>query len=97
MNIDNELAEIGRLMISASLIISIRKEMDNVLKNGFVVTDGSHCAHNRGCEVVVRCAQDKMSEVTRRIRAKFPDLSTKKIADGVMGIRTARRGGLLNG
>lgn len=94
MNIDKELAEIGRLMMSASVIIGIRKEVDAVLKEGFVVTDGNHCRNSNGCEVVVRCAQDRILDVTRRIRAKFPDMETEKIAEGVLGIRTARRGSI---
>ena len=92
MNIDKELSEIGRLMISASLIIGVRQEVNRVLKNGFIVTDGSHCLNSNGCEVVVRCAQDKMEEITRRVRAKFPMIETERLADGILGIRTARRG-----
>lgn len=97
MNIDRELAEIGNLMKSASLIIGIRQEVDKVLREGFVVTDGKHCLNSNDCEVVVRCAREKMPEVTRRIRAKFPDVAVEDLAEGVLGIKTARRGGLLNG
>ena len=92
MDIDRELREIGSLMASAGLLMSVREEVSKVMREGFVVTDGEHCSAGQGYNVVVKCGSEKSYEVARRIRANIRNVNVKKIADGVLGIRTARRG-----
>ena len=89
-----EIREIGKLITSATLIMSVRNEVSKVVKEGFVVTDGSHHPSAAEYEVVVRCGNDSSAEVARRIRAEITDVNVDKISDGVLGIRTARRGKL---
>ena len=84
-----ELKEIGRLISSAELIMAVRREVSKVLKDGFVVTDGKHHPSASEYQVVVRCRNGQ--EVGRRIRANIPNIDVNRIAENVLGIRTARR------
>lgn len=92
MSLGMEIREIGKLITSATLIMSVRNEVSKVIKEGFVVTDGCHHPSASGYEVVVRCGNDKSIEVARRIRAGITNINVDKISEGVLGIRTARRG-----
>lgn len=89
----DEIREIGRLISSAALIMSVRREVAKVMKEGFVVTDGKHHPSAAGYEIVVRCG-GKDEEVTRRLRAGNMSIEVDRIAEGVLGVRTARRGNL---
>lgn len=89
-DISSEIREIGKLITSAVLISAVRNEVSKVLKEGFVVTDGKHQPSASGYEVIVRSAST--DEVARRIRANIRDVNVEKIAEGVLGINTARRG-----
>ena len=91
MDIDRELREIGSLMASAGLLMSVREEVSKVMREGFIVTDGGHCSDGQGYNVVVRCGDDKSGEVARRIRANVKNVNVEKIADGVIGVRASRR------
>ena len=97
MDIQKEIREIGNLMASAGLLMSVREEVSKVIRDGFVVTDGGHCADGSGYNVVVKCDRDNSSKVARRIRAHISDVKVDKIADGVLGVRSARRGRNLDG
>lgn len=97
MDIERELREIGSLMASAGLLMSVREEVSKVMREGFIVTDGGHSASGQGYNVVVKCGDAKSSEVARRIRAHVKGVNVEKIAEGVLGIRTARRGRGRNG
>jgi len=91
-DVSRELDEIGKLIVSAALIMSVRKEVGKVMRDGFIVTDSKHQPGASGYEVVVRCGEDNRDEVARRIRGSVPDVKVEKIAEGVLGVRTARRG-----
>ena len=91
MDLGQEIDEIGRLMMSASLLVEIRREVATVMRDGFIVSDGMHHPLGVGYDVVVRCGSEDRPDVFRRIRGKMPDVQVEKIADGVLGIRTSRR------
>ena len=91
MDLGQEIDEIGRLMMSASLLVEIRREVASVMRNGFIVSDGMHHPLGEGYDVVVRCGSEDRPDVFRRIRGKMPEVQIEKIADGVLGIRSARR------
>ncbi len=86
----NEIREIGRLISSAALIMAVRKEVSKVMKEGFVVTDGKHHPTASSYEVVIRCGGNG-DEITRRLKADM-NIEVDKIAEGVLGIKTSRRG-----
>lgn len=88
--ISKEMREISKLISSASLIMAVRAEVQSVLKDGAVVTDGRHCAASE-YDVVVRCPSH-CAVIARRIRGSIPDVNVVKIADNVLGIKSARRG-----
>ena len=91
MDVSREIAEIGNLISSAALIMAVRKEVSRCVESGFVVTDGRHRDGGSKYEVIVRVSGDHR-EVSRRIRSSLPNVNVERIADGVIGIRTARRG-----
>ena len=91
MDYNKELEEIGELILSASLLQSIRKEVAMVMREGFIVTDGTHHPLGIGYDVVVKCGVHDRPDVTRRIRGKIADIRVEKIAEGVLGIKRARR------
>lgn len=91
MDYGREIEEIGQLLVSAALIQEIRREVAAVMRDGFVVTDGKHHPDGAGYDVVVKCGNDDRPDVFRRIRGSIPDVHVEKIADGVLGIRNARR------
>jgi hypothetical protein len=91
MDFGQEIDEIGRLMMSASLLVEIRREVAAVMRDGFIVSDGMHHPLGEGYDVVVRCGSEDRPDVFRRIRGKIQDVQVEKIADGVLGIRTSRR------
>jgi hypothetical protein len=84
----SEIREIGRLISSAALIMAVRKEVSKVMKEGFVVTDGKHLASDY--EVVVKCGTNT-DEIARRLKSGNIKVEIDKIAEGVLGIKTARR------
>jgi hypothetical protein len=90
MDIGKEIREIGDLLVSAALMQEIRTQVAHVMREGFVVTDGCHHPLGLDYDVVVRCGSDR-PDVVRRIRSTMPDMQIEKIAEGVLGIRTARR------
>lgn len=89
-----ELREIGRMISAADEIMAVRREVANVMKEGFVVTDGKHHVAGRGYNIVVSCGEGSQTDVTRRLRSSFPEDKIEQIAKGVLGIKTARRGKL---
>jgi hypothetical protein len=94
--ISREIREIGRLIDSTRLLMAVRNEVARVLHEGFVVTDGCHCAGGSGYDVVVECGKHS-SKVARRIRANISNVNVDHIATGILGIKTARRGRNCNG
>lgn len=86
-----EIREIGRLISSSALIVSVRNEVAKVMKEGFVVTDGRHHPSASNYDVVVRCGNNG-DEVTRRLKTGSMNIEVEKIAEGILGIKTARRG-----
>lgn len=92
MNLGTEIREIGKLIQSATLIMAVRKEVSAVMKDGFVVTDGRHHPTASDYEIIVRCGDASTTEVARRVRANIHNVNVDKIAKGVLGIKTARRG-----
>jgi hypothetical protein len=91
MDFGREVEEIGNLMMSAALIQEIRREVATVMRDGFIVSDGIHHPLGGGYDVVVRCGSEDRLDVFRRIRGKIQDVQVEKIADGVLGIKSARR------
>ena len=91
MDITGEIKEIGQLIVSTALLHEIREQVSSVMKQGFVVTDGSHHPLGSGYDVVVKCGSDNHSNVSRRIRGTVKNVQVDRIADGVLGIKTARR------
>ena len=91
-DITSELREIGRIISSASLLLAVRKEVADVMKRGFVVTDGKHQPGALGYDVVVKCGEENTPEVSRRIRSGVPDIRIEELTEGVLGIKSARRG-----
>lgn len=91
MNYGQEIKEIGQIIMSATLMQEIRKQVASVMREGFIVTDGIHHPLGAGYDVVVKCGAEDRPDVLRRIRGSIPDVHVEKIADGVMGIRNARR------
>ena len=91
MNVSKEISEIGRLLVSATILQEIRREVAAVMHDGFVVTDGSHHSMGAGYDVVVRCGSQDRPDVFRRICGKMPDARVEKIAEGVLGIKASRR------
>lgn len=89
MDLEKEIAEIGRLIGDAGLIMAVRREVAKARKDGFVVTDGRHHEGASDYDVVVRCSGE--DDMARRIRSEVPDIEVEKIADGVIGVRGARR------
>lgn len=92
MDIFRELNEIGRLMEDANRLNAVRKTVAKAKQAGVIVTDGSHHPGAEKYEVVVRCAGDE-ELIARRIRSEMPDVDVTRIANNVLGISTARRGG----
>lgn len=84
MNVSREIAEIGKLLQAAKLLLAVRKETAAVLKSGFVVSAGE------GHDVEVRCGS--CDEVGRRIKANVPDVDVERLADNVLGVSMSRRG-----
>ena len=91
-DIGTEIAEIGRLINSASFLMAIRREVNAVRSGSFVVTDGKHLGGTKKCyEVVVKCSGDT-GGITRRINRNIPGVRIEKIAEHIIGIRDTRRG-----
>lgn len=91
MDYRSEILEIGNLIMSAAMMQEIRKAVASVMKDGFVVTDGSHHPLGDGYDVVVKCGSEDRPDVCRRIRGDMKNVEVEKIADGVLGVRQARR------
>jgi len=91
IDVSREIAEIGRLISSAAMIMAVRKEVLKCAESGFVVTDGRHHDGASAYDVVVEMKADN-GEVSRRIRSSIPEVDVDRIADGVLGIRHSRRG-----
>jgi len=87
-----ELQEIGKLIDSANLITAIRKEVAKVKKEGVIVTDG---VHQGGVEwdAVVKMKGGDCDKIARRLRSEMTNVEVESIANNVLGVRTARRGG----
>jgi len=87
-DVSKEIVAIGRMIDRAKFLMAVRQEVSNVMRDGFVVTDGEH--GNSGYSVVVRCGGDG-EMVSRRIKASMPDVDVDHIAEGVIGVRKYRR------
>ena len=88
-DLGQELQEIGSLITSTMFLTAIRKEVSAVRKDGFIVTDGKRAGASK-YDVVVRSLTGS-EEIARRIRANVPDVNVERLAEGVLGIREARR------
>lgn len=93
VDLNMEIAEIGRLINSAAFLMAVRKEVSAIKSGSFVVTDGKHQDGAGSYEVVVRCSGDT-SDVARRIRKNITGVRVEEIADNVLGITHARRGSI---
>jgi hypothetical protein len=90
MDIFSELQDIGRMLDSASVLSTVRKEVGKVMREGFIVTDGIHQSGGDGYDVIVRCGSED-SKVSRRLRSSMPKFDIVKISDGVLGLKRSRR------
>jgi len=90
MDIFSELEDIGRMLTSASMLAMVRQEVGKIKRDGFVVTDGSHQDGCEDYEVIVRCGSDD-EMVSRRLREAMPNAEISRIADGIIGLKEARR------
>jgi hypothetical protein len=89
--IEADIRAIGGIIQSARMLLAVREEVSKV-RESFSVTDGRHHQGAERYDVVVKCAVESQIEVARRIRSGVEDVRVDKIADGVLGVRTARRG-----
>ena len=85
----SELEDIGRMLRSASFLETVRSEVRQAMEEGYVVTDGAH-ERSTNFEVVVRCGGSE-DVVSRRLKARIPDIDVTSIAEGVLGLRQGRR------
>ena len=85
----SELEDIGRMLRSASFLETVRGEVREAMKNGYVVTDGVH-ERSSNFEVVVRCGESE-ELVVRRLKDRIPDIDVTAITAGVIGLRQGRR------
>lgn len=92
IDVASELADIGNMLASASLLATVRKEVASVMREGAVVLNASEYGDG-DYKVVVKCGSQE-DGVARRIKASMPNMDVDRIATGVLGIRTARRGKL---
>jgi len=88
---EDDLNEIGQLIMSAAIIQEVRQAVASVMKNGFIVTDGKHHPDGDEYDAIVRCGEKDGKNILRRIRGKIPNTDIKKISDGVLGIKMSRR------
>jgi hypothetical protein len=86
VDVFSELEDIGRMLASASVLSMVRQEVAEIMKEGFVVTDGLHQDGGEGYDVVVRCGSDG-DRVARRLRSSMPELKVKRISDGIVGLK----------
>lgn len=86
-----DIRAIGGIIESARMMMAVREEVSKV-RESFSVTDGRHQQGGEGYDVVVRCAAEFHAEVARRISSGVDDVKVERIAEGVIGVRTARRG-----
>jgi hypothetical protein len=90
LDIFSELEDIGKMLTSASMLMTVRQEVANIKREGMVVTDG---LHQDGCDdfdVIVRCGSDG-DLVLRRLKEKMPNANIEKVAEGIVGLRKSRR------
>jgi hypothetical protein len=103
MNIDlgAELKEIRRLISSACVMESVRREVHLAFKDSkAMVMDGEHAqsrvAGGAGYDVVVIASgktEKDIANLSRRIQAALPDSEVSRIGlDGVLGVKGSRRG-----
>jgi len=90
MDVFSELEDIGRMLTSASMLAMVRHEVGTIMREGFVVTDGTHQKGASEFDVVVRCGSGE-DDVSRRLRDQMPDVDVTRIAEGVLGLRKSRR------
>ena len=90
MDLSEELKDIGSLITSTMFLMAIRREVSLVRKDGFIVTDGKRAGASK-YDVVVRSLSGS-EEIVRRIRAKMPNVDIDRLAEGVLGVKEARRG-----
>ena len=91
MDIFAELKDIGDMLGSASVLAMVRQEVNKVMSEGFVVTDGSHQDGGSEYDIIVRCGFES-DNVSRRLRTVMPELKITHIADGLIGLNQTRRG-----
>ena len=83
-----EVGEIGEMIRVAAIVATVRKEVAKAVKDGVVVTEGRYYGGRH--DVVVHGGAD--DELARRIRGSIPNVEIERIAKGVLGINTSRRG-----
>ena len=91
MDVFAELEDIGRMLSSASMLATVRHEVGKVMREGFVVTDGSHQEGATRFDVVVRCGSGE-DIIARRLRERMPEVKCERIAEGILGLYGSRRG-----
>lgn len=94
--IREDIRAIGSIIESARMMMAVREEVSKV-REGFSVTDGRHQEGGERYDVVVRCSAEDRTEVARRIRSGVKDVKVEMIAEGVIGVKTARRGRDIHG
>ena len=95
LDLSDEIAEIGSLLASTVFLAAVRKEVAKVRAEGFIVTDGKRAGES-DFDVVVRSLSGS-DEISRRIRQKVEGARVERIAEGVLGVKKARRGSELYG
>lgn len=92
MNYNQEINEISRMIESAALMQSVRNAVSQVVKDGYIVTDGKH--HNLGsdCDLVIKCCEKDVVGISRRIRGSIPNVDVSKLSRGVLSVKSVRRG-----
>lgn len=99
MDVFAELQDIGRLIDSAKLLTAVRREVRAVMADRTAIVADGKQSNRASFDVVVDLKGDAKSVevVARRITANVPDVNVERLVDGVLGIRTARRGSLSEG
>lgn len=87
MDLFSEIEDIGKILKYASVLSCVRQEVNQVMKKGFVVTDGLHQDGANAGDVVIRCGGD-IDKVERRLITTMPDLQIARIAEGILAVRT---------
>ena len=96
LDIQNELQDIGQMLVPANMMECVRREVHVITKQRKAkILDGSYAesyGRNERYDVVVTNIDGSHTPLlARRIREQMPSVEVDELVKGVLGIRTARR------